>query len=125
MTTRKLVDIRSHETVGVRKALVARPAIKRTDLRYFVKRCVIPLANRVVDVALGFEIVGHRLGRRGNDGVVARKAHGGERMTAQADRMRIASRHQSGARRRAQGRRVKVVVAKPTCRKPIDVRRID
>ncbi len=86
---------------------------------------MVPLAERVVDVALLLEVVRHRLRRLRHDRVVAGEAHRGERVAAQPDGVRIAPRHEGGAGGRAQRRGVEVVVAQSVRGQPVDVRRLD
>ena len=93
----ELVNICCHECVGMMKALPARPAIERTDLRYLVQRRVVPFAECVVHIAGFFQVVRNRFCRLRHDRVVAREAHRSECVAAKPDRVRIAAGHQRGA----------------------------
>jgi hypothetical protein len=89
----ELVDVRRHEGVGVVEALAGRPALERADLGDLIKWRVIPLAEGIVDVALFLQVVRHRLGGRRDEGVVAWEAHGGQRVAAETDGVRVAPGH--------------------------------
>ncbi|MFP6583943.1 MAG: hypothetical protein VCD00_15495 [Candidatus Hydrogenedentota bacterium] len=89
----KLVYVGGHEGVGVREAFMARPAIEGTELGDFVEWGVIPFSDCVVDVAFGFKVVGNRFGGGGDDGVVARETHRGQRVTSESDRVWISPCH--------------------------------
>ena len=63
----ELMHVGGHEGVCVLKPFAARPAVEGADLGDFVERRVIPLAERVVDLALFLEVrvaAGHQRGPR-------------------------------------------------------------
>ncbi len=53
----ELVYVNCHERVSVLEAFAARPAIERADLRHFVERRVIPLAQRVIHIAFFLQVI--------------------------------------------------------------------
>ena len=107
------------------EAFTAGPPVERPHLGDFIERRVIPFAERVVDVAVLLKDIRHGFRRLRNDGVVAGEAHSCERVGSQPDRVRVASRHERGARGRTQRGRVEVVVPKPPGRQSVDVGRLD
>ena len=120
-----VVRVGRHEAVEVVEALAAGPVLKRTALRSFRQRRVIPFAERKGFKTGVLKILGDGLRTLGRSAVVAGEAHRRERVRTQADAMRISSRHQCRPRRRAQGRRVEIVVAQAVGGQRIDVRRLD
>ena len=121
----ELVYIRSHEAVRVVEAFAARPAMERTDLRDLIQRGVVPLADRIVDVPSIIQVVGDGLAGVGHHGVVAREAHCRQRVAAETNVVRIATRHERRPRGRAQRGGMEVVETKAVRRKSVDGRRLD
>ena len=117
----ELVNIRSHEGVGMLKTFTTGPTIERSHLGDLVQRGVVPLAEGIVYIAGALQVIGHRLGGLGHDGVITWEPHGRERVAAEPDGVRVAAGHERRAGRGTQGCRVEIVVAQPTLGQAIDV----
>ena len=120
-----LVRVAAEETVVALEAATERPAVVGAGRGRCFRRREVPLADRVGVVAVLQQDFREEAVLERDVAVAARIADGAFGDAGHAVGVVIAPRDHARARRRAQRRRVHVVVAQPVGRQRVEVRRLD
>ena len=105
----ELVGLAADEAVEIVESLIGRPVVERTRRARLVIGHIVVLAEPRAGVARLFQKLGEGRAALGNDAAIARIARRHLLDDAGRDGVMIAAGQQSGARRRAQRRRMELV----------------